>query len=193
MKLCFRIQARTKIIIVPSDERRGSPPPLRLRLHPQTPPACSRQEWTGLSMRQRSARRRTRSHAELTNLGLTPQDCTVGTALTFCNYATIEGCKHAAASAQAHNVHKHVHTNTHTCTHTCTGTHTHTGAHTHRHTCTCARAHTHTHTHTHSLSLSGTQAVQKLAHACSSRSSSDSNNSKSHSFERGWLLNVTVK
>jgi len=65
-------------------------PPLHLHLPPQTPSACSRQEQTGLSKRQRSARTKTRSHAELANLGLTPQGCTVGTALAFCGYATYE-------------------------------------------------------------------------------------------------------
>jgi hypothetical protein len=63
-------------------ERIPSPPALPAP-PPQTPPACSRQERTGLSKRQRSARTRG-SHAELAKLGLPPQqDCTVGTALAF--------------------------------------------------------------------------------------------------------------
>jgi len=51
---------------VQSDERRGCLLPLRLPLPPQTPPACSRQDLTGLSERQRSERTRG-SHAELAN------------------------------------------------------------------------------------------------------------------------------
>ena len=122
---------------------------------------------------KRSTRTRTRSHAELANLGLTPQDCTVGTALAFCGYAT-NVVDRDASMLQAHNVHTHTtcthtrrcttcihtragtqrahtcahkltHTHTHTRTHTCTGAHNYTGAHTHRHT--------HTHTNTQPLSL----------------------------------------
>ena len=81
----------------------------------------------------RPPRTRTRSHAELVNLGLTPQNCTVGTALAFCGYATNE----VDRDAQAHTLslaplhtralslslslsHTHTHTHTHARTHTCT-------------------------------------------------------------------------
>ena len=56
----------------------------------------------------------------------------------------------------------HIHTHAQVHTHT----HTNTGAHTHRHTCTGA------HTHTHALATAPKQHA-KLAHACSSSSSSD--------------------
>jgi len=135
---------------VQSDERRGCLLPLRLPLPPQTPLACSRQERTGLSERQRNARTRG-SHVELSNLGLPSQDCTVGTALAFCGYAT-----NKLTGMQAHNVHTHaqahnVHTQSHTHTHTHTHTHMHRSTHLHRYT--HAQTHIHMHTHTHNLSL----------------------------------------
>ena len=152
------------------------PPPLRLPLPPWAPIACSRQERTGLSERQRSART-TGSLAELADLGLPSHDCTVGTALAFCVYVTNEVDRDASMlqahtvhiHAQAHDVHTHAHTHshTHTQTHTQTNTnthihkhththmhmrtHTYTGAHTHIHTNT--NTHKHTHTRTHNLSL----------------------------------------
>jgi hypothetical protein len=54
-------------------------------------------------------------------------------------------------------------------------THVHTHTHTHKHTHT--KTHMHTNTHTHTLNIAPKQHA-KLAQACSSRSSSDSNNSK---------------
>jgi hypothetical protein len=152
------------------------PPPLRLPLPPWAPIACSRQERTGLSERQRSART-TGSLAELADLGLPSHDCTVGTALAFCVYVTNEVDRDASMlqahtvhiHAQAHDVHTHAHTHSHTHTHTHTQTntnthihkhththmhmrtHTYTGAHTHIHTNT--NTHKHTHTRTHNLSL----------------------------------------
>ena len=138
----------------------------------------------------------------------------------------MQACPCSSRFAQAHNMHTHMRTQTHTHTHahirthTCTSAHTHTGAHTHRHTCTRAHAHTQTHTHSHTrahthahtLAIAPKQRA-KLAHACSSSSSSDRNNSRSgfllelvggevatHKppglkklLEKGWLLNVTVK
>jgi len=153
------------------------PPPLRLPLPPQTPPACSRQERTGLSERQRSARSRTRSHAGLANLGLPPQECTVGTALAFCGCATnevetgLQACSLAAAVMRRCTTHTHTYAHTHMHRHTHRRAHTCTGAHTHTHTCTSAhtqvhtrthahmhrRAHTHVHTHTHKHTHTHTQ------------------------------------
>ena len=135
-----------------------------------------------MSERQRSARTRS-SHAELANLGLPPQDCTVGTALAFCGYASNEvdrdasilSCSGRKTTCSYTRTHMHIHT------HTCTSAHTHTGAHTHRqmHMRTRVHAHIHTHTHTRAHTHTHTLAIApKLAHACSS-SSSDSNNSKS--------------
>ena len=69
----------------------------------------------------------------------------------------------------------HAHTYIHTHTHTHMRTHVHTHTHTHKHTHT--KTHMHTNTHTHTLNIAPKQHA-KLAQACSSRSSSDSNNSK---------------
>jgi len=112
------------------------------------------------------------------------KDCTVGTALAFCGYATNEVDRDASTlscssrNAQAHNVHTdthiHAHTYIHTHTHTHMRTHVHTHTHTHKHTHT--KTHMHTNTHTHTLNIAPKQHA-KLAQACSSRSSSDSNNS----------------
>ena len=158
------------------------PPLLCLHLPSQTPSACSRHERTGLSKRQRSTRTRTCSHAGLANLVLTPQDCTVGTALAFCGYATnqVTGmrrrttCTHMRTQTHIH-IYKHAHTHaqahtltgvhTHRHTFTCARARTHTHTHTHTHTRTHTHAHTHTHTHTHTLSLAPCTHV--LTHTCS--------------------------
>ena len=107
------------------------------------------------------------------------QDCTVGTALAFCGYATnkLTGMQahNVHTHAQAHNVHTHAHTHSHIHTHTHTHTHAHTNAQ--AHTLTQAHTRTHTLTHAHTLAIAPKQHA-KLAQACSSRSSSDSNNSK---------------
>ena len=140
----------------------GEDAPSRLPLPPHTPSACSRQERTGLSERQRSARTRG-SHAELANLGLPSQDCTVGTALAFCGYATNEVDRDASMlqthnvhiHAQAHDVHTHAHTHSHTHIHTHAHAHTLTQAHTRTdtHAHACAHTHTNIHTQTHNLFL----------------------------------------
>jgi len=106
----------------------------------------------------------------------------------------------SSINAQAHNVHTHkhtqththAHTRTHTNAHTCTGAHTHTGAHTQRHMHMHMHMHTraHTHTHAHTLAIAPKQHA-KLAHACNSSSSSESN--KQEWLEKGWLLNDIVK
>ena len=138
------------------------PPPLRLPLPPWAPIACSRQERTGLSERQRSART-TGSLAELADLGLPSHDCTVGTALAFCVYVTNE-VDRDASMLQAHTVHIHaqahdVHTHAHTHSHTHTHTHTQTNTNTHIH------KHTHTHAHAHTLTQAHTR-TDTHAHAC---------------------------
>ena len=113
---------------------------------PPTLPACSRQEQTGSSERQRSTRTRG-SHAGLA----------LATGMQVC---------YQQQKAQAHNVHTFARTHIHTHAQVHTHTHTNTGAHTHRHTYTGA------HTHTHALATAPKQHA-KLAHACSSSSSSD--------------------
>ena len=130
---------------------------------PPAPSPLSRMQQarrTGLSKKQRSARTRG-SHAELANLGLPSQDCTVGTAFAFCGYATNEVDRNASM-LQAHNVDTHAHTQSHTHTHihTHAQAHTLTQAHTrtHIHTHARAHAHAHTHTYTHTTSLSSTLA-----------------------------------
>jgi hypothetical protein len=157
---------------------------------PSPPSHLQQARRTGLSERQRSARTRTRSHAEVANLGLTPQDCTVGTALAFCGCATNE-VDRDASMLQAHNVHTHAHTHSHIHTHTHTHTHAHTNAQ--AHTLTQAHTRTHTLTHAHTLAIAPKQHA-KLAHTCSSSSSSEATTARvASSFERGWLLNITVK
>jgi hypothetical protein len=102
---------------------------------PPAPSPLSRMQQarrTGLSKKQRSARTRG-SHAELANLGLPSQDCTVGTALALRGYATNE-VDRDASMLQAHNVHTHAHTHTHTRAHTHAQVHIHTQAHTRTHT-----------------------------------------------------------
>ena len=179
-------------------------PPLRLPLPPWTPLACSRQERTGLSERQRSARTRG-SHA-IRKPWFALTDCSVGTA--FCGYATNEVDRDASmlsCRSNAAEMHRRAHTRARTQTHTCTGTHTqarartqthaqvhihthaqaHTriGAHTHRYTCTCTQIIIHT--HTHALSIAPKQHA-KLAHACrSSRNSSSSSSSGSNKSKSG--------
>ena len=141
----FRGAVAKKQLLFEVKSGEDASPLLCLPLPPQTPLACSRQDWTGLSERQRSARTRS-SHAGLrANLGLPPQDCTVG--IAFCDYATNKVDKDALMlSCSIRNAQAHKHTHSHTqylaplFTHTCTHT-KHTNIHT--------RAHTHTHTHTH--------------------------------------------
>ena len=145
-------------------------PPLRLHLPPQTPSACSRQERARLSKWQRSARTRTRSHAKLANLGLTPPDCTVGTVLAFCGYATNEVDRdasmlqaHVHTHVQAHNVHTHAPTLTHAHAHTLTQSHRHTCAHTHTRTHNLSLAPLHTRTHARTHTSYSTQAARKAS------------------------------
>jgi len=138
----------------------GEDAPSRLPLPPHTPSACSRQERTGLSERQRSARTRG-SHAELTDLGLPPHGCTVGIALALHSVITQQmklrqGCKHALMQQQcsSRNAQVHTHTHTHAQAHTRTGAH----AHRHTHTRTHAQAHTRTQTHTHTHTYTHTRS-----------------------------------
>jgi hypothetical protein len=150
----------------------GEDAPSRLPLPPHTPSACSRQERTGLSERQRSARTRG-SHAELTDLGLPPHGCTVGIALALHSVITQQmklrqGCKHAlmqqqcsSRNAQVHtHTHTHMHRRTHAQAHTRTDTHTH--AHMHRRTHAHKHTHIHTHTHTHALATHDLQRPKTL-------------------------------
>ena len=166
------------------------PPPASPTPAPQTAPACSRQEQTGLSERQRSARTRGSHAAEQTLV--CPQDCIVGiasalhsatneveTGMQACSRAAAEmrrrtTCTHSRACTHTHiHTHSQAHTHTGAHTHTRTDTHAqaHIGAHTHRHTHSLAPLHTHTYTHT--LATAPKQHA-KLAHACSSSSRSDS-------------------
>jgi hypothetical protein len=137
-----------------------APPHYRLPLPPQTPPACSRQERTRLSDRQRSARIRG-SNAELANLGLSPQDCTVGTALAFCVNATNEVDRDASMLSCSSRRTTCTHTRARTHTLTCIHTHVHRRTHSHRRTHAQTHAHTRAHTHTHTLSLSNTLAYTR--------------------------------
>jgi hypothetical protein len=133
---------------------------------PQTPPAWSRQEQTGLSERQRSARTRGSHAAEQTLV--CPQDCIVGIASALHSATNevetgMQACSRAAAEMRRRTTCTHsracTHTHIHTQTHTCAGTHTHKGTHTqaHRRTDTHAQARTHIHSlaplhkHTHTL------------------------------------------
>jgi len=135
-------------------------PPLHLPLPPQTSPACSRQERTGLSERQKSARTRGRQ-AGLANLGLPPQDfLRISTA--FCGHATnevqtgMQACSHAAAGMKCTRTHTHIHS--HTPWHPCTHTHPHTHKRAHPH------IHTDTHRHTHAHSSYSTQRKASTIH-----------------------------
>ena len=138
------------------------PPSLHLPLPPQTPPACSRQERTELSKRQRSARTRG-SHAGQANLGLPPQDCIVGIAsalhsVVMQQLKLRQGCKHALVQQQCssrNDMHRHAQTHSHNLAHT----HTHTDTHTRSH----ARKHARTPAHTHTHSSYGTQAARKAS------------------------------
>ena len=142
-------------------------PQLRLPLPPWTPLACSRQERTGLSERQRSARTRG-SHA-IRKPWFALTDCSVGTA--FCGYATNEVDRDASMlqthnvhiHAQAHDVHTHAHTHSHTHIHTHAHAHTLTQAHTRTRTHTHTYTHTYTHTDTHTHSSYSTQAARKAS------------------------------
>ena len=114
----------------------------------------------------------------------------------YCATKAVEMRRRTTCTHMRTQTHTHIHTRTHmhrrTQSHRRTNTHAH--AHTHAHTLSLAPLHTHAHTYTQHA---------KLAHACSSSSSSDSNNSKSgletlgfswlKPFDRGWLLNVTVR
>ena len=124
-----------KIIIVQSPtSSQDAPPPLRLSLPPQTPPACSRQEQTGLSERQRSARTRG-SHAGLAKLGLPwivklvlHRHCILQ------QIELIQECKHALMQQQKCTGALRTHTRTHTHAQAHTRTDTHAQAHTRAHT-----------------------------------------------------------
>jgi len=119
---------------------------------PQTAPACSRQEQTGLSERQRNARTRGSHAAEQTLV--CPQDCIVGIASALHSATNevetgMQACSHAAAEMRRRT------TCTLTCTHTYTHKHTHAQAHTHTkahtHRRTDAQTHMHRRAHTYIL------------------------------------------